>query len=281
MINRIIFLLVIVMLSISPGVQAAPGEPSLPTPIAQLKEEGAQMRYLGRDLGFDAWIAIKDGQEQYFYVTPDGSAFFLGVLFNKNGRAITFDQLKRLQGKKDPIFDDLMNAPSQKLAAPTISPPSVSRTGASSRADQLWVDVTGAASFTLGPSTAPKVYVFIDPACPHCKDMITALLPAIDAGQVALQVMMVGALTPDSAAWAAGILANPNPGIALRQLVTGTGGPQAGDAAADPRIAQNFALMQKWGFDGTPVSIYRDQQNKIKILQGPPKTVDVLLKDLR
>jgi hypothetical protein len=42
--------------------------PELPKPIENLVNEGAQIRYLGRDYGVDAWITIKNGKEQYFYV---------------------------------------------------------------------------------------------------------------------------------------------------------------------------------------------------------------------
>lgn len=265
------------------GAATLPQTPSLPDPIAALQKEGAQLKYLGRDLGFDGWIAIKNGQEQYFYVTPDGSAFFLGVLFNKNGRAVTFDQMKRLQGVKDSALNDLENAPSQ--AAEPVPPSSLkasrSAMTSTSLAEQLMQDVINGHSFTLGTAkTAPVIYMFADPLCPHCKDMIRLLDPAVSAGQIQVKILMVGALSPDSAPLAAGILSQKNPGAALRDLIAGQKQPVKGDKN-DPRIVENLDIMIKWKFTGTPVAVYRDKKGMIKILQGPPKSLDILMQDLR
>lgn len=292
--------LLLVLASIATPVLAAgtsavtPPSPPLPEAIAALQKDGAQMKYLGRDLGFDGWIAVKDGQEQYFYVTPDGSAFFLGVLFNKNGRAITFDQMKRLQGKNDPILQDLANAPSQKASAtpeqvdgpkpqvakdpqvkPNVQVPGVSKS------EQLWQDVTRAATFTWGKSaTAPNLYIFVDPLCPHCKDMLRMMKPEVEQGRLQLNVIMVGALLPDSGPLAAGILTSPNPAQTLQDLMDGRKLPNKGDAS-DARLAANLAILSKWGFAGTPVTVYRAKTGVVKVLEGPPAKVEVLLQDLR
>lgn len=262
--------------------------PPLPEPIATLQKDGAQLKYLGRDLGFDGWIAIKNGQEQYFYVTPDGSAFFLGVLFNKNGRAVTFDQMKRLQGVKDPVFDNLENAPSQAATSPPTTIPAVPATSVVSTvktpispAEQLMQDVMAGYSFTLGKNpNAPTLYMFTDPLCPHCKDMIQMLNPALTRGDMTVKVLMVGALTPDSALLAAGLLSQNNPEEAYNALIYKNKNPPNGDAS-DPRMAKNLDIMVKWKFTGTPVTVYRAKNGTIKILQGPPKSLDILLKDLR
>jgi hypothetical protein len=83
------------------------GLPFLPTPIQNLVDEGAQIRYLGNDHGLDAWITIKNGQEQYFYVQPDGKSFVMGLLFDDGGELITVDQVTRLRGEGDSVLDAL------------------------------------------------------------------------------------------------------------------------------------------------------------------------------
>lgn len=273
----------------------AANEPALPAPIAELRGDGATIKYLGRDLGYDGWIAVKDGQEQYFYVTPDGSAFFLGVLFNKNGRAVTFDQLKRLQGKKDPLFDDLYNAPSQKSGAagamPGVAPsaemtavsplPGATKSASSSPADALFADVSSAYSFPLGQTSAPAIYMFVDPLCPHCKDMLKILQPAIKAGQLRVNVLLIGALHPESRPLATGILASSDPGAALTKITAGNiDQVKPGPDQADPRLDGNLALLQKWRFDGTPVTTYRAKDGTIKLLQGSVARADLILNDL-
>ena len=82
-------------------------EPRLPSPIQTLVAEGAQIRYLGRDLGMDGWVVIKNGQEQYFYVTPDQQAIVSGVLFNNKGDAVTLQQINSLRKKEGPAIDRL------------------------------------------------------------------------------------------------------------------------------------------------------------------------------
>ncbi len=305
-ITRFLTLLLIIGFVLPQEVDAAaPQLPPLPEPIATLQKDGAQMKYLGRDLGFDGWIAIKNGQEQYFYVTPDGSAFFLGVLFNKNGRAVTFDQMKRLQGQPDPAFQDLKNAPSQTLGSKTINsinPPPLTapsaspidsnipnkmsklHTNSASPSEQFMADVQAGYSFPLGPATtpttAPMIYMFADPLCPHCKDMIRMLDPALTRGDIQVRVLLVGALAPDSAPLASGIISQKDPGAALREFMNGTGNFKKGDPN-NAKIAENLGILTKWKFDGTPVTTYRAKDGTIKLLQGPPKSLDILLQDLR
>jgi thiol:disulfide interchange protein DsbG len=208
-------------------------------------------------------------------------------MFNKNGRVVTFDQMRRLQGEKDPIFDDLLNAPTTATAPTTTAStaPATPATPAAapstlSKSEQLWNDVQQAASFPLGAATAPPMYVFIDPACPHCKELVQKMIPAVDAGQIRLMVLLVGALAPESAGWAAGLLANANPGQALRTMVETNTAPTSADAN-DIRLKNNHNLMKKWRFDGTPVSVYRAQDGRIKLLTGAPKSADIILNDLR
>lgn len=282
---------------------AAEREPSLPKPIADLKNEGAQMKYLGRDLGFDAWIAVKDGQEQYFYVTPDGSAFFLGVLFNKNGRVITYDQIKRLRGEENSaIFENLENAPSQKTEETTppvstlpfvgsaTSSPITSHSVEKGKGDeeslseQLFQDVRGGYSFTIGRESAPEIYMFVDPLCPHCKKMINNLNPAIQLGHVRVRVLMVGALEPQSYPLARMILGSSDPGATLQALLSGNKKPENISLGtvdgADPRLDGNLAILQKWKFDSTPLTVYRAKDGTVKLLQGTSAEIGLLLKDL-
>src|SRR5690606_5363508 len=89
------------------SAKAQESVPQTPAPIQNLVSEGAQIRYLGKDHGVDAWLTIKNGQEQYFYVLPGGEAFLMGVLFDKTGKVVTLDQVKRLREKGDPLIETL------------------------------------------------------------------------------------------------------------------------------------------------------------------------------
>jgi hypothetical protein len=76
--------------------------PPLPAPLKTMVEEGAQIRYLGNDLGLDGWVTIKNAQEQYFYVTPDQQGLVMGVLFNSKGDTVTLRQINQLRKAEGP-----------------------------------------------------------------------------------------------------------------------------------------------------------------------------------
>ena len=265
-------------------------EPKLPEPIEKLKQDGAKLRYLGRDLGYDAWIAVQDGQEQYFYVTPDQSAFFLGVLFNKNGRAVTFDQLQRLKGSNDPILQDLYNAPSpagERAAAAVTAPTTpdsklqAPKSAAGSPAEQLLADVEKAAGFTMGQANTPLIYMFIDPLCPHCKDMLNDARPLVDGGKLRVRVVPVGAIAPESVPLAASLLASKEPGKALYDFMGGNLDALKMDGVAPTApIDANLAILAKWKFDITPVSVYRAKNGTIKLIRGRANDLQKVIQDL-
>ncbi len=283
---RFIFLL-LVSFVFTATAPARADDPALPAPLADMAAAGTAMKYLGRDLGYDGWLAIKDGQEQYFYATPDGSAIFLGVLFNKNGRAITYDQMKRLQGKKDPIFDDLINAPSQKTKpvanalTTTSTEPRATETRVASPAQEFLADVLKGHAFTMGAAQAPDIYMFVDPLCPHCKDMLRVLRPAVRGGKLRIHVLMVGALFPESGPLAVHVVGSTDPTAALDAIMAGNRPTLAKDAhTSTPDLDANLAILKKWKFEGTPITVYRAKDNTIKLLQGAAAKADLILNDL-
>jgi protein-disulfide isomerase len=258
------------------GQRAGAEVPVPPQPIAKLGQDGAKLTYLGNDLGYDAWIAIKDGQEQYFYVAPGGKIIFLGIMFSEDGRAVTFDQLKRLANAQVPIKD----APQVQENAPTVSPSSVAQQKLS-KSERLWQDVTTAHAISWGASvTAPTLYLVADPLCPHCKDLMKMFAPLVEVGTLKVNIILVGVAHEDSPALAAGILGSSDPLRSLLDLMNGKALPPKGDAA-DPRLAQNLTILTKWGFAGTPVTVYRAKDGVIKLLEGVPKSTSSILEDLR
>lgn len=293
---RILIALMVFLLANTSVCRAEADLPPLPKPIQKLQDEGAQLRYLGRDLGYDGWLAVQDSQAQYFYVTPDQSAFFLGVLFNKNGRAVTFDQLARLKGKNDPILANLEDAPSQRTERPAlskvvdapseaVSPPPLAPKAepGPSRAEALFHDVAEADWFVMGAAKAPVIYMFTDPRCPHCKDFLRDLKPLVDDGKLQIRVIPVGLLAEDSATLAAGLLAARGDAAArLFKFMTGDDAAidTSDNAAQVSRVDANNTLLMKWKFQGTPMTVYRDKTGKVKLLQGRAKTVETLTEDL-
>lgn len=256
-------------------------EPPMPPAIKTLVEQGGQVRYLGRDLGFDGWIAIRNGKEEYFYTSPDGSALLMGLLFDKNGKLITVRQVKALQQKSGKMLESLAEPKTgpETLGNNSTLAPTLSKFKTPS--EQLYDNVTYGNWIALGNPSAPFIYTFIDPQCPHCHDMLTALRHKyIESGKLQVRILPIG-FREETIEQAAFLLAAPDPQDALFRHLDG-------DKTALPiqpeintqGVQRNLAIMQSWHFDVTPITVYRAGNGSIKIVRGKVKDLDQVVADL-
>lgn len=249
--------------------------PEMPKPIQELANQGAQVRYLGRDNNMDAWITVKNGQEQYFYVLPDRSAFIMGLMFDGNGKLVTVQQVKRLQQQGDTLMDTLAEDSSftenPKTEDPKFKSPS----------EQLYANIEESNWIPLGNADAPVAYAFIDPQCPHCHEFIKELRTNyLDKGKIQLRIVPVG-FRDETRAQAAFLLATPNPQERWYRHMDG-------DAAAlpaksginDQGVQRNLAIMQSWKFSVTPMIVYRGKDNSVKLVRGRPKDLSGFINDI-
>ena len=256
--------------------QATEPLPELPEPIQNLVNEGAQLRYLGKDHGMNAWLTIKNGVEQYFYVKPDGSAFVMGVLFDKTGKLVTVDQVSRLRSQGDTLLDTLAEFPEPEET--TTNEPFEFKTPA----EQMFADVEGSNWVPLGNTGAPVVYSFVDPQCPHCHSFVRELRDGghLESGKIQLRMIPVG-FKDETRAQAAFLIASPNP--QERWLKHMDGDETALPAKTEINqqgVQRNMAIMQSWKFDATPMSVYRGRDGSVKIVRGRPQNLQTLLSDL-
>ena len=249
--------------------------PDVPDPIQNLAAEGAQLRYLGKDHGLDAWIAVKAGQEQYFYVMPDGKAFVMGVLFNEKGDLVTVEQVQRLQASGDDTLDAIAEgAPDAPVAAADTAP----RTG--SKSEQLFSDVAGSNWVALGSANAPVIYSFVDPQCPHCHEFIKDVRGDIESGAVQVRIIPIG-LREDTQAQSAFLLAVPNAAERWFKHLDGDETALPVNSEISVTGAQrNMAIMQSWKMNVTPMVIYRAKDGTVKIVRGRPADKGAIMKDL-
>jgi len=255
------------------GVQAQK-EPDMPPPMKALVQSGAQMRYLGNFNGLNGWIAMQNGQEQFFYVTSDGQAILSGVLFDRNGDFVTANQMAALQAKNGDVLSTFQE---KKIEKPT---PSIQK-AFKTPSEQLYTDMGEGNWITLGKKTAPIVYTFIDPQCPHCKSFISSLRHGyIDNGLVQIRVVPVG-VKDESKAQAAFLLAAPNPEERFfRHLDGDKNALPISEGISVDGIDRNLSIMQAWKFDVTPLSVYRAKDGTIKIIQGPAKDIPAFVNDI-
>ncbi len=250
--------------------------PTMPDPIKNLVAEGAQVRYLGRDHGLDAWLTIKSGQEQYFYVMPSGEAFLMGVLFDKTGKLVTAQQVQKLRKNGDDLLDTLA-AP--ELAANHV--PTQTDPASLTPSERLYNDIESSNWIPLGTRGAPVVYSFIDPQCPHCHSFIQDLKDDyIDKGRVQVRMIPIG-FKDETKAQAAFLLAAPNPQERWYNHLNDDKAALPAKADINQQgVERNMAVMQSWKFDVTPMIIYRGKDGKVKLVRGKPKDVESFVGDI-
>lgn len=282
------------MAAVSVPAFAQDSQPAVPEPIQNMVADGAQLRYLGKELGLDGWIVLKSGQEQYFYVTPDGQGIVMGVLFNGKGDTVTLRQINDLRKKEGPAIDKLAGYPEpvKKAESPLVAPsnPDFSNPQAlvksvvKSKSEQLFDGVQGANWIVLGSDKAPAVYTFIDPECPHCHDLIQNIRKSgyLEQGLLQLRVIPVGVLTEESLPEAAYLLASPDAQKDLYNHLDGQKGVLLVDKNVNTQgVQRNIKLMQDWNLSVTPFSVYRDRTGKVKVLQGVPDDLKKIVTELR
>jgi len=255
-------------------------EPKLPPPIQTLQDEGAQVRYLGRDLGMDGWIAIKGGKEQYFYATPDGKAIVLGLLFDAEGKIITMRQVKELQDKSGGVLGFLTEEVPEK-AAPGERFSKLPATEFKTPSEQLFDDVTASNWIPLGKEGAPVIYSFMDPQCPHCHAFMKDIKANyIDNGLIQVRMIPVG-FKEQSKAQAAFLLAAPTPQDRWYKHLEGDESALPASSQINQQgVERNMAVMQSWKLDVTPLTVYRSKDGSVKIVQGRPQSIPSILADL-
>ncbi len=262
---------------------SAPKDPPMPAPLETMAKEGAQLRYMGREGGLDGWIAIQNGQEQYFYVTQDREHVVLGLLFDKSGKMITMDQVAKLQKEGGPVLDILKGNPAKADASVTdVLPKEGDITKQlKSPSEQMFADIEGSNWVALGSTTAPVVYMFIDPQCPYCHDFMKTLQKDIEGGRVQVRMIPVG-FRDETRAQAALLLAVPNAQERwFRHLDGDKEALPATPGINEQGVERNMAVMQSWKLNVTPLSVYRAQDGKVKIVQGRAKDVKAFLGDLQ
>jgi len=121
-----------------------------------------------------------------------------------------------------------------------------------------------AAGFAVGAVMAANtVYVFFDPACPHCAQLWMAAKPL--ASKLKVVWIPVAFLKNASAPQAATILTAPDPSAAMdeneQSVLDRRGGITASRSLPDDAIAKieaNTALFRKTGADSVPFIVYRN-----------------------
>lgn len=255
--------------------------PDVPKVLQALSERGAQFRYLGSEHGMEGWIAIYQGQEQYYYITQDKKAFVTGLMFGEDGRPITIDQVKTLQATGSDVLDLLAEdrpAPEETVQKDSILDAAKMKTPA----ERMFADVENSNWLKLGSDASPVIYSFVDPNCPHCHDFVNDVRKKgyLDKNLLQIRIVPVGFIE-GSLPQAAFLLAAPDAKDRYFKHLDGDKEalPTKSDISTQA-VQKNMALMQAWKFSVTPLTVYRSKTGEIKIVRGRVKDLDAVIADL-
>jgi len=282
------------------GVAYAQKEPSLPRPLAEAVEGGAQIYYLGEFENLNGWALIRQGTPEFYYANKSNTALLMGLLFDGDGEMITNGQLAQLQYKEgDDMFaitnsvrPSEMTTPDTESASLSLSSQAPSSPSAGftrdpsiveplTPAQEMFVDVRAANWVTLGEKGMYEIFAFIDPDCVHCQAFLRDMeTPFLKEGYIKIRVIPIG-FNASSIRKAAMLLASADPEERLIQYAKGnTDVLQAPNNINTAAVDSNRAIMRKYGLDATPTIIYRAGNGEIRFIRGKPGDYTPMFQDL-
>lgn len=254
--------------------------PETPDPIASLEKDGAQIRYMGRESGYDGWVAIKQGQEQYFYSRPDSEVIFLGLMFDNKGKLLTVGQVAELQ-KREPGLNKLAGEDDGFGIASSTQSRQVTNDEFKIPSERLFSDIEESNWISLGNLSAPAIYMFIEPDCPHCRAAINDFYNLfVKQGKLNLRLIPVG-FSNKNVMKSAFVIAAPNPEKRIISYINGDSEALEVDENINTQAVEvNMSIMQKWKFDAVPMIVYRDANNVVKIVKSRPQNPNDIYTDI-
>jgi thiol:disulfide interchange protein DsbG len=282
------------------GFPTAEQEPPMPRILKNAVIKGAQSRYLGEFNGLHGWVLIKGGKPEFHYVTRDGGAIVMGMLFDEAGNLITGEQLRMLrlnegastyklsdmaaQRFNDSGADDVSSSRRSQAELPSVRARAAAEAAQEAkpktRAEKFYADVENGNWISMGDRSAPVVYAFIDVDCEHCRKFMRDVKPFMDRGVVQLRVLPVG-FDEDGLRRAAYLLASPAPEDQMYKYIEGDESALfvPGDIQTQG-ASLNVAIMAKWETQATPVVTYKSRDGFIRFVRGAPDNVAIIVDEL-
>lgn len=217
-----------------------------PAPIESIIDQGVEIiDTFEAPAGMIGYAGMMRGKPLAIYVTKDKEHAIVGTLIDAEGVNLTVD-----------VMDQLVEGP---------------------RMDRVWKELEDSAWVADGSDEAPVViYTFTDTNCPYCHKFREAADPWIKAGEVQFRHILVAILRQSSMDKGATILGSDDPEAMMEKHHEqfAQGGVEIDKKAVEKgqvRIQLNTNMMQRLGFGATPTSFYKDQDGKVKSVQGMPQ----------
>ncbi|MBJ3815391.1 thiol:disulfide interchange protein DsbG [Shimwellia pseudoproteus] len=240
------FLLSLLLLSSGATVAQTLDPATLPAPVQGIAKQGITIiKKFNAPGGMTGYLGKYQDMGVTIYVTPDGKHAVSGYLYDANGKNLS-----------EQLISDELYTPAGR---------------------EMWQKMASAPWIADGKASAPHIiYVFADPFCPYCHQFWQQARPWVESGKVQIRTLLVGVIKPESAGYAAAILASKDPAKAWHDLESSNGklkiapSAQASAAQADA-IKGNTALMDALGASGTPAIYYMTKDQVLQQEVGLPE----------
>jgi len=215
--------------------------------------------------GLDALFVRSGAQFQVFYVTPDKERVIPGVLWDSAGKDLTRGQVANVPGAIPTVTVGDM-AGDKASAGPTTAVAALS--------------LVQKASFgTVGSTSAPHLWMVIDPQCIYSVRAYQMLHPFVEAGKLQLSIIPIAMLDYEdngqSTKSALALLSKP-PAQLVSAWQTGAVNDPPIPAAAE-RLQANKIIAQSIGLQGTPTLLWRKPDGTEGRTDGVPASIDALI----
>jgi thiol:disulfide interchange protein DsbG len=254
------------------AVEGAPVELAVPqlTAIAS-----GNMTALGEKAGFTGYFVRSGPMFQVFYAAPDNMVVVPGILRDAAGKNLTRDQVAKIPGA----------VPTVEILGGDVSSvtPAALRAAASGDGTSTALALVEKADYgTIGPASAPQLFMLIDPQCIYSVRSYQTLRGYAQAGKIRLSVVPLSVLDYEdrgqSTRSALALLSKPSDQIVTAWQSGDVAGPVALDAAT--RLRQNMAIAEAIGIKGTPTFIWRKTDGTDGRIDGVPMDVGALVSSI-
>jgi hypothetical protein len=222
---------------------------------------------LGVQHGLRGFFVRSGPQFQVFYATPDNERLVPGVMWDASGKDVTRRQVAQIPGAIPTV---VVGGTEDRQTSETAAPVAALRL------------VQKASSGTVGPPSAPPLFMLVDPQCIYSIRALQMLQPYVASGRLQVSVIPLSVLDREdqgqSTRSALALLSKP-----ADQLVSAWQAGNVNDAPrpeAAERLQANMAIAQAIGLKGTPTFIWRKLDGTEGRLDGIPNSLDALVSSL-